>query len=159
MHFQPLHLLVLLLNVPSLIFAQMPAIVRKFPETKDMWNHLYIVGSLPGDFKTGLLRGLPTDPWHVFLKQRGADIIRSYWSTVPSRATDTASFDQMIALLKYVQSPGSLPDPQAFHYVPKMTAGHMIFEYAHHLNKNPHLVAVNAYHRLPDTAEALLLNN
>lgn len=34
----------------------------------------------------------------------------------------------------------------------------IIMEYAGHLDKNPHLVAVNEYHRLPDTAEALFLN-
>ncbi|SPO25947.1 uncharacterized protein UTRI_03312 [Ustilago trichophora] len=183
--------LALLLGSMSLVFAenQIPFIVAKLPETQALWNYLERRGHLPGKFVEDGLQGLPTDPWHSFLKRRGNEIIDYYgpapslllssntlltMTTVPDTflmrfdpSDDSSGFpgtkqkplsdNFASSLKKFVNSPKTEMDPYLTSRVPSHIGRRIITEYAYYLDKNPHLVAVNEYHRLPDTAEALLL--
>ncbi|SPO25593.1 uncharacterized protein UTRI_03312_B [Ustilago trichophora] len=158
MHIKLFFPLAFLLVSIGLVFAEMPSIVAKLPETQALWHYLENRGYLPGRFVRDGLQGLPTDPWHAFLKQRGNEIIGYHWDSVVEGQAGWFAKEQIKALKSFVNSPKTEWDPYLTSRIPARIGRRIITEYAGHLDKNPHLVAVNEYHRLPNTAEALLWN-
>lgn len=68
---------VLLLSLESsaMYAVQMPNIVARFPETKDLWNGLYFGSFLPG-YHFWPIDSPVSEPWRNFLAAEGETILQ-----------------------------------------------------------------------------------
>jgi len=53
----------------------MPEVVNRFQESKDLWTELFHGGGLPGSYFKPL-DAAPTDTWQNFLKEHGDGLIQ-----------------------------------------------------------------------------------
>lgn len=76
MRLRPDHgLLILFIFIGSVQAQDMPEIVERFQDSKDLWTELFHGGGLPGSYFKPL-DAAPTDTWQNFLNEHGDDINR-----------------------------------------------------------------------------------
>ncbi|KAF6767512.1 hypothetical protein PSEUBRA_005342 [Kalmanozyma brasiliensis GHG001] len=130
--------------------ADMPAIVEKFEETKDLWNKLHDSHYVSGTYSTPI--DGPSPPWQSFLKTYGHDVAQE-----DLRQPETMPmFKNIYRLVHY---------PMRYSKItihgeggPRIVMSRLITRYAEHLDKHPHLVDVYWHMSRPSNAASLLVS-
>ncbi|KAF6767511.1 hypothetical protein PSEUBRA_005341 [Kalmanozyma brasiliensis GHG001] len=135
----------------------MPPIVAEFAETRALWGLLHDSQHLPGDYVAGGLEHYRNDNWHLFLKNRGHDIIADEWKQVPAGERGQGAAHTIKKMTRFAKDPSSHREMWVETPGPKKVASQLIEAYAKSLKEHDHIYAVSEHMRLPDDAAHLLV--